>query len=134
MKFVGIDFDGSCVTHEYPKIGKDIGAQRVLKRVIDSKNKLILHTMRSGMELYQAQMWFGENELELYATNYNPSQASWTKSTKPYCHIYIDDAAAGCPLVRPEGERPYIDWGRIEQILIEEGFINDTGISTTAGL
>ena len=23
---IAIDFDGTCVTHEYPKIGKDIGA------------------------------------------------------------------------------------------------------------
>lgn len=37
-----IDFDGTCVTHEYPKIGKDIGAVPVLKRLIETGNKLIL--------------------------------------------------------------------------------------------
>ena len=26
-----IDFDGTCVTHEFPNIGKDIGAEKVLK-------------------------------------------------------------------------------------------------------
>jgi hypothetical protein len=29
-----IDFDGTCVTHEFPNIGKDIGAIPVLKRKI----------------------------------------------------------------------------------------------------
>jgi len=27
---IAIDFDGTCVTHDYPAIGKDIGAIRVL--------------------------------------------------------------------------------------------------------
>jgi hypothetical protein len=29
-----LDFDGSCVTHEYPIIGKDIGAIPVLKKLL----------------------------------------------------------------------------------------------------
>jgi hypothetical protein len=28
---IGIDLDGTCVTHNYPHIGKDIGAVPVLK-------------------------------------------------------------------------------------------------------
>ena len=28
-----IDFDGTCVTYEYPKVGKFIEAQRVLHRL-----------------------------------------------------------------------------------------------------
>ena len=45
--FIAIDFDGTCVTHDYPEVGKDIGAVPVLKRLIDAGHKLILHTMRS---------------------------------------------------------------------------------------
>jgi hypothetical protein len=25
-RIIAVDFDGTCVTHEYPSIGKDIGA------------------------------------------------------------------------------------------------------------
>lgn len=28
-----IDFDGTCVTHEFPLVGKDIGAVPVLKKL-----------------------------------------------------------------------------------------------------
>ena len=51
---IGIDFDGTCVTHEYPKIGKDIGAVPVLKELVEKGHKLILNTMRSGKELEDA--------------------------------------------------------------------------------
>ena len=29
---INIDFDGTATTHEYPLVGKDIGAQKVLKK------------------------------------------------------------------------------------------------------
>lgn len=29
-----IDFDGTCVTHEFPKVGKNIGAEIVLKELV----------------------------------------------------------------------------------------------------
>lgn len=28
---IAVDFDGTCVTHEYPKVGREIGAVGVLK-------------------------------------------------------------------------------------------------------
>lgn len=31
-----IDFDGTCVTHEFPKVGKDIGAIPVLNKIADA--------------------------------------------------------------------------------------------------
>jgi hypothetical protein len=58
-----IDFDGTCVTHEYPEIGKDIGAVPVLKKLIENDHGLILYTMRSDDKMYgdvltQAIKWF----------------------------------------------------------------------------
>jgi len=38
---IAIDFDGTCVTHEYPNIGKDIGAVPVLKRLMESGNQIL---------------------------------------------------------------------------------------------
>ena len=44
---INIDFDGTCVTHDFPNIGKSIGAERILKRLTDNGHQLILFTMRS---------------------------------------------------------------------------------------
>lgn len=32
---IAIDFDGTCVTHDYPNVGKDIGASEVLKKLAE---------------------------------------------------------------------------------------------------
>lgn len=111
-----IDFDGTVVTHEYPKVGRDIGAIPVLKRLIERGDKLILFTMRSGKELQDAIDWFAVNGIELYGKQYNPTQAQWTCSNKCYGQLYIDDAALGCPLVFGS-DRPHVDWQEVERIL-----------------
>lgn len=130
---IAIDFDGTCVYHEYPKVGGDIGAVPVLKRIVDEGHQLILFTMRSGAELTDAINWFKENEIHLFGIQYNPTQASWTCSNKCYAHLYIDDAALGCPLVPyeydegPNGEpidaRPFVDWTAVEIQLVEKGIL-----------
>lgn len=118
---IGIDFDGTCVTHDYPGIGKDIGAVAVLKRLVNSGHRLILNTMRSGLKLQDAINWFKENGIELYGANENPTQKSWTQSPKVYAHLYIDDSALGCPLKMDSNlsDRPFVDWEIIERWLFE---------------
>ncbi len=106
-----IDFDGTCVAHEYPRIGKDIGAVTVLQALTKFLGaKLILFTMRSGKELDEAVEWFKDHDIELYGIQTNPTQSRWTDSPKAYGQLYIDDAALGAPLIEEEGYRPYIDW------------------------
>lgn len=147
-----IDFDGTCVTHEFPKVGKDIGAVPVLKKLIQAGHVLILFTMRSncngntgaseefpniidGNFLDDAVRWFCENDIPLYGININPKQKSWTTSPKAYGQLYIDDAALGCPLkqdykefdppvfnLMPEG-RPYVDWSSVEKWLYSNNII-----------
>ena len=112
-----VDFDGTCVTHEYPLIGKDIGAVPVLKALSQSGHNLILFTMRSGYELEQAVNWFKQHEIPLYGVNRNPSQDTWTSSPKAYAQLYIDDAAIGCPLIEQEEGRPYVNWEQIRTLL-----------------
>lgn len=136
-----IDFDGTCVSHEFPAIGKDIGAIPVLKELTDKGHNLILFTMRSdrkkkkkvdGQEviveenvLSEAVQWFSENEIPLYGIQKNPKQRFWTSSPKAYGHLYIDDANLGCPLITddPETDRPYADWTKIREILTEKGIL-----------
>ena len=123
--YIAIDFDGTCVTHDYPRIGKEIGATKVLKRLIEAGHKLILNTMRSDKELQDAVNWFKKNGIELYGVNENPTQKRWTNSPKVYAHMYIDDAAFGCPLINaPElSNRPFVDWDSIDRQLIQKGII-----------
>lgn len=116
-----IDFDGTCVAHEFPNIGRDIGAQKVLKRIVSNGGKLILYTMRSEGYLDDAVEWFRKNEIELYAIQKNPTQHIWTDSPKCYAKIYIDDAALGCPLKNGRlGEQRHVDWKAVEEILFED--------------
>ena len=119
MLYIGIDFDGTCVTHDYPRVGKDIGAVPVLKKLTDSGHLLILNTMRSGKELDDAVQWFIDNDIPLYGVNENPTQKSWTSSPKVYAHLYIDDAALGCPLKMDSAvsNRPFVDWIEIEKYI-----------------
>ena len=141
---IGIDFDGTCVSHEFPEIGKDIGAIPVLKELVAKGHQLVLFTMRSnrkgdivmkgGKEIHPissdyldyAVNWFKENDIELYGIQENPTQKSWTSSPKAYCHLYIDDAALGCPLIRDSyAKRPYVDWVSVRNILVQQGLLDE---------
>jgi hypothetical protein len=122
---IGIDFDGTCVTHEYPRVGKDIGAVPVLKKIVEAGHTLVLNTMRGNPEtdLGAAIKWFSDNGIRLHCINCAPGQKDWTASPKVYAHVYIDDAALGCPLIYDEPYRPYVDWARVESMLIEMGIL-----------
>lgn len=130
---IAIDFDGTCVTHEFPNVGQDIGAAPVLRKMVAAGHQLILYTMRSdrsemgetnrkdiadvtGMFLQDAIDWFTANDIPLYGIQTNPQQG-WTTSPKCYAQIYIDDAALGCPLIHGKHERPYVDWGKVSEML-----------------
>lgn len=117
-----VDFDGTCVTHEYPKVGRDVPiCQDVLKWMNANGHKIILWTMRSNKELQDAVKWFEARGIELWGINENPQQKEWTTSPKAYAQIYIDDAALGCPLIYQEGKgRPYVDWNIVQQIIRKE--------------
>lgn len=125
MAIIAVDFDGTCVTHEYPNVGKDIGAVPVLKKLIDAGHQLILFSMRCDKEQQDAVDWFNTNNIPLYGININPDQLSWTKSNKAYAQLYIDDAALGCPLIYDTkiARRPFVDWLKVEEILKEKGLI-----------
>lgn len=120
MLVVGLDFDGTCCEHRYPDIGADIGAIPWLLRLNELGAKIVLNTMRDGEELEQARVWLENQGVQLYGVNRNPTQDSWTTSPKVYAHVYIDDAALGTPLVRPEGSRPYVDWTVVGPMIVKE--------------
>jgi hypothetical protein len=138
-----IDFDGTCTTHDFPRVGKDIGAARVLNRLVQNGHQLILFTMRNDSDdvlnehfeivtkgvtyLTEAVNWFKENDIPLYGIQSNPTQHLWTSSPKSYAQFMIDDTALGCPLIfNPVySNRPFVDWAKIEGILKEMKLINE---------
>lgn len=135
----GIDFDGTCVTPEFPKVGKDIGAAPVLKLLVEAGHRLVLWTMRSdedkpgefapgvfnkpGQYLTDAVNWFAARGIPLWNINNNTELSSWTSSPKAYCNVYIDDAALGCPLLFVKGGRPCVDWVTVATVLEKRGYI-----------
>lgn len=121
-----IDFDGTVVTHEYPHMGEDNGAVPVLKELVANKNRLVLHTMRSGRLLDRAKQWFSDRDIPLWAINANPEQKQWTDSPKIYANLYIDDSALGCPLkIVDNCSRPVADWVKIREQLVREGYLDE---------
>lgn len=118
-RFLGLDFDGTVVTHEYPQIGKDIGAVPWLHHLSNSGIKIVLNTMRDKSFLKEAINWLESREVSLFGYNNNPIQNKWTTSPKVYAHVYVDDAALGTPLIHIHGHRPYVNWKKAGPMLCE---------------
>lgn len=115
---IAIDFDGTIVTHAYPKLGIDMGGLKVLHKIQERGHNIILFTMRSGNELKEAVEYLNQNGIKLFGINSNQTQGSWTNSPKVYANIYIDDAALGIPLLWDNTtQRPYVDWKEVQFLL-----------------
>lgn len=134
---IAVDFDGVCVSDEYPGIGKNIGAADVLRKIVDSGNNLILLTQRSNTYkinehgqsvidkryLEDAVFWFKEREIPLYGINLNPEQEKefhpMHGSKKVCADLIIDYYGMGVPLKYNYkiSDKPIADWERIEQWL-----------------
>lgn len=126
---IAVDFDGTCVAHDFPYIGKDIGAVPVLKALTDNGHQLMLWTMRDhsqkkfGFDVLDiAVKWFEDHNIPLWGVNHNKGQ-HWSKSPKQFAHYYIDDMALGCPTTQEEGYRDYADWKGIARLLVFKGLI-----------
>lgn len=122
---IAIDFDGTCVEHDYPAIGLEVeGCVEVLRELNKRGHRLILHTMRSGEKLDKAVKWFKDREIALWAVNENPEQKAWTESPKVFANIYIDDSSLGCPIKFIDGvSRPVVDWAKIRALLEYDGVL-----------
>ncbi len=122
---IAIDFDGTCVEHDYPAVGMDVeGAVDTLRALNKRGHRLILYTMRSGEKLEAALKWFKERKITLWAVNRNPEQEEWTESPKVYADLYIDDSALGCPIMFIEGvRRPVVKWAKVRTQLEFDGVL-----------
>ncbi|MGV6828618.1 MAG: BT0820 family HAD-type phosphatase [Flavobacteriales bacterium] len=110
---IAVDFDGTLVENQYPKIGKPIlFAFETLKKLQEKGNRLILWTYRSGKSLDEAIEFCKNNGIEFYAVNKSYPEEIFdnTLSRKINADLFIDDRNIG-------GLKP---WGAIYQELIGE--------------
>ena len=95
---IAVDFDGTIVEHEYPKIGKEmLFAFETLKELQKQKHQLILWTYRTGKELEEAVEYCRNKGIEFYAVNKNYPEEVLDDDTprKVQADIYIDDRNVG---------------------------------------
>ncbi len=111
---IAVDFDGTIVTHEYPRIGREIPfAIDTLKRLQSEQHHLlILWTVREGQELIDAVEYCKNRGLEFYAinNNYPEEMPADGEPRKLKVDLFIDD--------RNLGGLP--DWGVIYRMITTE--------------
>jgi hypothetical protein len=103
---IAVDFDGTIVDHEYPRIGAEkLFAFQTLRALQDKGHRLVLWTIRDGKTLEAAVEYCGSNGIEFYAVNetfpnegFEPGQ-----SRKVNADIFIDDRNVG----------GFLGWGEI---------------------
>lgn len=117
MKFesliIAVDFDGTIVEDEYPRIGRPIiFAFDTLKKLQEKGHRLILWTYRKGSSLQEAVDFCKENGVVFYAVNssFPEEEFDGSYSRKIHADLFIDDRNFG-------GMK---DWGEIYLTLIGE--------------
>lgn len=94
IKTIGIDFDGTIVENDFPKVGEEIAdAIRTMKDLQRIGKKIILWTCRGGDYLDQAIGWLKSKEFIPDAINNDITLYSLTipKGPKIWCDLFIDD-------------------------------------------
>lgn len=108
---IAVDFDGTIVEDQYPKIGKPlIFAFDTLKKLQSKGHRLILWTYRRGSSLDEAVAFCKQNGIVFYAVNksFPEEEFDGTYSRKIHADLFVDDRNFG-------GMR---DWGDIYLTLV----------------
>lgn len=110
---IAVDFDGTIVEDDYPKIGKPvIFAFDTLKALQDNGHRIILWTYRRGEALDSAIQFCKNNGITFYAVNKSFPEEDFDpeSSRKIYADLFIDDRNIG----------GLMSWGEIYKLLIGE--------------
>ena len=115
---ITIDFDGTCVSHKFPFIGNEApNCISTLKKLMANNHKIILYTMRAGLQLEEAVKWLNERGIELFGINIDPDQLYWTASNKCNSDINIDDRDLFTPMIKNSDGLDCVDWFKVEEKL-----------------
>jgi len=98
---IAIDFDGTIVEHDYPRIGSLIkNAKDVINRLHYDGHTILIWTVRSGIAQAEAIQYLMDNDIKFDRVNCDAIQVGgnpeWTTfSPKIYADVYIDDRNLG---------------------------------------
>ena len=95
---IAVDFDGTIVEHEYPRIGKERPfATQTLKMLLQDGHRLVLWTNRQGKTLEEALPWCRERGVEFYAVNkcFPEETFEHNEPRKLKVDLFIDDRNVG---------------------------------------
>lgn len=88
---IAVDFDGTVVTHRYPKIGElKPGAKEALVAFHDAGHKIIIWTCRNGQHEREVREFLMTNEIPFDTIN-NPIMGADMGTRKVFADMYIDD-------------------------------------------
>ena len=110
---IAVDFDGTIVQHRYPDIGEIIpGAFEVLRDLQEEGHRLILWTVRDGIDLQAAIDFCLDHGIMFYAANESYPDEEFNKyiSRKVDVDIFIDDRNVG----------GFLGWDKIREVLIPD--------------
>jgi hydroxymethylpyrimidine pyrophosphatase-like HAD family hydrolase len=113
-KIIAVDFDGTIVENNYPKIGKEMKfAFTVIAALQGKGHRLILWTVREGKLLADAVDYCKKNGVAFYAINenYEGERQKETYSRKLNADLFIDDRNIG----------GFIGWPEVWQMLYPNG-------------
>ena len=108
---IAVDFDGTIVEDQYPRIGRPIiFAFDTLKQLQEKGHRLILWTYRRGSTLEEAVSFCKQNGIVFYAVNksFPEEEFDGSYSRKIHADLFIDDRNFG-------GMK---DWGEIYHTLV----------------
>lgn len=110
-----LDFDGTVVRHEYPKIGApNPGAFEVVKKLLAAGHDVVLNTYRADLNIETAKeaLRYVVAGLGVYinAMYQKKHPAPWDLQLAEMAgEIYIDDAALNMPM-----KNGMVDWSMVD--------------------
>lgn len=126
-----IDFDNTLSLELYPETGDPVpGAIETVKELEEKGYSVYLWTNRTGLALFKAILWTRKHGIMLKGANFekDPNLVDFENiSPKIFADYYIDDKNLGCPrkTVEQDGkEFRVVDWERVREVLVEEGFLD----------
>ncbi len=121
---IGVDFDGTIVSHAFPGIGEDLGGLFWLQTLKNMGCEFFLWTCRPGARLKEAEAWLevrGYGEVFASVNEKTPHCPIPDDPRKVFANIYVDDRGLGAPIkIYADGQKaPHFDWGKAGPALVK---------------
>jgi hydroxymethylpyrimidine pyrophosphatase-like HAD family hydrolase len=93
---IAIDFDGTIVEHDFPRIGKlREGARDAICNLYFGGHIIIIWTCRDNLYLSDMILFLDKNDIPYHAVNKNADCLTFDTGRKIYADVYIDDRNIG---------------------------------------